>query len=105
VRILLDECVPARLARDLAGHEVRSVAAMEWAGKSNDDLLALAGREFDVCLTVDRNRSIQQAVGRYELAVIVMVASSHRLHDLRSLVDEVLAVCRYTRPGQVVKVG
>ena len=105
MRILLDECVPVRLGRDLAGHEVRSVSQMEWAGTSDDDLLALAHREFDVCLTVDRNRSAQQAVGRFTIAVVVMAANGNRLHDLRSLVDEVLAVCRYTRPGQVVKVG
>jgi len=27
VRVLLDECVPRRLKGDLAGHEVRTVAA------------------------------------------------------------------------------
>jgi hypothetical protein len=105
VRILLDECLPARLGRDLAGHDVRSVAEMGWAGEQNGALLGRAEREFDVFLTVDRNRSFQQDVGRYTLAVIVMVARSNRHHDLVPLIDEVLAVCRYTVPGQVVKVG
>lgn len=81
------------------------MSQMEWAGQPDDDLLVLAQREFDVFLTVDRHRSIQQAVGRYTIASIVMIAGSHRVHDLRSLVDEVLAVCRYTTPGQVVRVG
>ena len=105
MRILLDEGVPVRLARDLVGHEIRAVSEMAWAGKSNDDLLALAEREFDLFLTVDRNRSVHQDVNRYRLAIVVMIAASHRFLDLRPLVDEVLAVCRYTVPGQVVKVG
>jgi hypothetical protein len=43
VKILLDECVDRRLARDLTGHEVRG-----WTGITNGDLLALAEKEFDV---------------------------------------------------------
>ena len=81
------------------------MSEMGWAGEQNGALLAMAEREFDVFLTVDRNLSFQQDIGRYKLAVIVMVAKSHRHHDLLPLVDEVLAVCRYTAPGQVVKVG
>jgi hypothetical protein len=105
VRILLDECLPVRLGRDLVGHEVRSVSEMGWAGEQNGALLAVAEREFDVFLTVDRNLSFQQDIGRFKIAVIVMAARSNRHRDLLPLVEEVLAVCRYTVPGQVVKVG
>lgn len=33
MRILLDECLPKRLKRDLVGHEARTVPEMGWASK------------------------------------------------------------------------
>ena len=86
MRILLDECIDHRLARDLAGHEVSTVARMRWRGKQNGELLALAAAQFDVFLTTDRNLSYQQSVERFDLALIVLNAPSNRLSDLRRLV-------------------
>ena len=43
MRILLDECLPKRLKRDLVGHPARTVPEMGWASKKNGELLALAG--------------------------------------------------------------
>ena len=54
MRLLLDECVPKRLKRELPGHEVRTVQDMGWAGIKNGALLALADGQFDTLLTVDR---------------------------------------------------
>ena len=53
MRVLLDECLPRRLKRELVGHDASPVPEMGWASKSNGDLLALAAAEFDVFLTVD----------------------------------------------------
>ena len=105
MRILLDECLPKRLKRDLVGHDARTVPEMGWASKQNGDLLALAQQQFDVFLTVDRNLSFQQAVNRFDLAVVVMVAKGNRHADLQPLVAEVLAVVGGVLPGQLVKVG
>jgi hypothetical protein len=41
MRILLDECVPRRLRRELPGHDVRTVPEMGWSGARNGALLAL----------------------------------------------------------------
>jgi hypothetical protein len=54
VKILLDECVDRRLARELAGHEVKTVPQMGWAGIKNGELLTLAEKEFEAFVT-DRN--------------------------------------------------
>jgi hypothetical protein len=54
VKILLDECVDRPLARDLAGYSVTTVPRRGWAGFKNGDLLALAEKEFDVFITVER---------------------------------------------------
>jgi hypothetical protein len=54
VKVLLDECVDRRFAHDLVGHEVNTVPRRGWAGIKNGGLLALAEKEFDTFITVDR---------------------------------------------------
>jgi hypothetical protein len=78
---------------------------MGWASRKNGDLLTIAQGEFDVFLTVDRNLSVQQDVSTFTIAVVVLVAKSNRLVDLRPLVPDLLAVLGAVLPGQVVKVG
>ena len=51
--MLLDECVPRRLRRELPGHDIRTVSEMGWSGIKNGPLLHRAAQEFDVFLTVD----------------------------------------------------
>lgn len=52
MKILLDECVPGRLGRDLIGHDVITVPSMGWAGIKNGALLRLADGAFDAFITV-----------------------------------------------------
>jgi predicted nuclease of predicted toxin-antitoxin system len=92
VRVLLDECVPRRLKRELVGHDVKTAPEMGWASKRNGELLALAAVEFDVFLTSDRNLSHQQNLSAFDIAVIVLVAGSNRLEDLRQLVPRILEI-------------
>lgn len=63
---------------------------MGWASKSNGELLALASVEFDVFLTSDRNLSHQQNLSAFDIAVIVLIAASNRINDLRPLVPRIL---------------
>jgi predicted nuclease of predicted toxin-antitoxin system len=90
VKILLDECVDWRLSRAIAGHEVKTARQMGWSTIRNGELLALAAKEFDVFVTVDRNLSFQQKLPSFDIAVIVLRASSNRLTDLMPLVPELL---------------
>ena len=105
MRLLLDECLPRRLKRDLVGHDVRTVPEMGWASRQNGDLLGLAQHEFDVFLTVDRNLSFQQDVNKFSIAVVVLIAKGNRHADLQPLVADVLAIVGAVLPGQIVKVG
>jgi len=105
VRILLDECLPKRLKRDLVGHQARTVPEMGWASKKNGELLALAELEFDVFLTVDRNLSFQQEINRLDIAVVVLVAKSNRHSDLQPLLPGLLDVLVGVSPGQLIRVG
>jgi hypothetical protein len=41
MRVLLDECVPRALRKELLGHNVKTVAEAGWAGVKNGELLQL----------------------------------------------------------------
>jgi hypothetical protein len=101
VKILLDECVDWRLARDLVGHDVKTARQMGWTAIKNGELLTLASAQFDVFLTVDRNLSFQQNLPALAIAVVVLRATSNRLAELRKLVPQLLASLEATRAGVV----
>lgn len=104
MRVLLDECVPKKLRRDLPGHEVRTVTEMGWAGTRNGLLLRQAAAEFDVFLTVDQGIEFQQSLTGLGLAVIVMAAPTNDIDDLRPLMPRVLTALATTTIGEVVVV-
>jgi len=68
VRVLLDECLPRKLKRAFAGHDVKTVAESGWAGCKNGTLLRLAQEQFDAFITVDRNLTFQQGAGQFDLS-------------------------------------
>ena len=105
MRVLLDECLPRRLKRELVGHDARTVPEMGWASKRNGELLALAADEFDVFLTVDRNLSYQQDLSGFDIAVVVLVARSNSIDDLRPLAPQILETLGKAGRGRVTLVG
>jgi predicted nuclease of predicted toxin-antitoxin system len=105
MRVLLDECVPSRLRRELPGHDVRTVPEMGWAAKENGELLALAARAFDVFLTVDQKLSYQQNVPQLDIAVIVLVARRTKIEFLRPLMADVQQALTAIRSGEVRRIG
>ena len=86
MRLLLDESVPARLRRSLPNHSVKTVVEMGWGGMKNGDLLALAAKDFDAFLTVDKNLPYQLNLANLPVAVIVLEAYSNELAALLPLV-------------------
>ena len=104
MRVLLDECVPRRLRRELPGHNVQTVNEMGWSGIKNGLLLQRAAQEFDVFLTVDQGIEYQQNPVGLALAIVVMVAMSNDIDDLRPLMPRVRETLNSASPGTVVKV-
>ena len=82
MRVLLDECVPSRLRRELPEHDVRTVPEMGWASKENGELLQLACPTFDVFITTDQKLSYQQDVANFNIAVLVLWVGILVLHTL-----------------------
>ncbi len=99
MRILLDECVPARLARLLPQHSIATVPRRGWAGIKNGRLLSLAAEESDLFLTVDRRIAVQQDLSKFSIAVLLVRSPSNRLNDLRPLVPAILEKLAATSPG------
>jgi predicted nuclease of predicted toxin-antitoxin system len=73
MRLLLDECVPARLRYDLTGCEVQTVPQAGWAGIKNGRLLNLIAQsgKFDMFLAVDKNLPHEQKISGLPFAVLV----------------------------------
>ena len=101
MRVLLDECVDRRLAREIAGHEVTTVPDAGWASAKNGDLLALAQKTFDALVTVDRNLSFQQRLPSFSIAVVILRARTNRLVDLRPLIPKLLEILPTAKRGEV----
>ena len=91
MRLLLDECVPARLARALPSHQVSTVVLQGWSGVKNGKLLAQAALNFDAFITVDKNLPYQQNTAALPISVLVLDAVSNELPYLLPLVPRLEA--------------
>jgi hypothetical protein len=106
VRLLLDECVPRPIKRELAGHDVWHVVDMGWSSKRNGELLHLMVTEgFEALLTVDRNLEFQQNLCASGIGVILVIARTNRLKELRPLVPDMLSAIAAVRSGRLIRVG
>ncbi len=105
MRVLLDECVDARLATSLATLDVHTVADQGWLGISNGQLLTLAAAEFDVFVIVDRNLPFQQHLPKFDIAVILLRAKTNRIDDLVLLVLDLIPTIPGAKKGVVTPIG
>jgi len=77
---------------------------MGWSGTKNGPLLRRAAQEFDALVTVDQSLQYQQNLVGVDLAVVIMVAPSNDIDDLRPLMPRVRAAVEQVALGQVVRV-
>jgi len=104
MKLLLDECLPKRLKRELVEHTVITVPEQGWASKKNGELLRLAENEFDVFITADKNLPYQQNLQNINLAVVILIAPNNSLETLKLLMPQVRAVLETIQLGQVVRI-
>jgi len=105
MRVLLDECVPRPLKRDLVGHDARTVVEMGWSSKRNGELLKLMVAErFEALLTVDQGIAFEQNVRKSGIAVVLVAARTNRLKELRPFVPQILAVLARISAGDLIRV-
>lgn len=105
MRILLDEDVPHRLGALLIGHTVSTVQGSGWSGVKNGKLLALAGAQFDLFLTMDGNLEYQQNLATLPIALLVIEALSNRMEHLVPLVPQILKAIEDIPTKRLRRVG
>ncbi|OGQ79985.1 MAG: hypothetical protein A3F90_19650 [Deltaproteobacteria bacterium RIFCSPLOWO2_12_FULL_60_19] len=103
MRILLAECLPADLARELTGHYVRTVTQAGWSGIENGELLRLASGDYEVFLTIDQRLAQQQIPP--SLAAITLEAATNRIESLRPLVPAILKALNAVKTGRSVRIS
>lgn len=105
MRVLLDECLPRRLLRDLAEHAVTTVSRQGWNGFDDEPLLHAAKDKFDVFVTMDTNLVYQQNLRGTSLCIIVLHARSNRYEDLAPLISDLRSALRSTLHSSIVHLG
>ena len=106
MRLLLDECVPRPIKRELIGHDVHHVVDLGWSSKRNGELLRLmVDSRFEVLLTVDRNLQFQQNLSASGVGVVLVLSRTNRLKELRPLVPAMLDAIARVSLGALITVG
>ncbi len=104
MNVILDECLPRRLIRDLAvSHQVTTVPRQGWGGRSDRELLRLIPEEFDVWITMDANLRHQHNLEKIQMGVIILRAQNNRYETVKEFVPNILMALDSITSGQIVE--
>ena len=85
---------------------MRTVTEMGWSSKRNGELLKLMLAErFEALLTVDQGLEFEQNICQSGIAVVVVVARTNRLKELRPLAPRIVDALSKVRAGDLIRVG
>jgi predicted nuclease of predicted toxin-antitoxin system len=91
MKLLLDENLPHQMRTELKGHDVFTVAFMNWGGIENGELLRVAAvGGFDVLISNDRGLEYQQNLESLPSSVVVLLVKENTIEHLRPLFPELL---------------
>jgi predicted nuclease of predicted toxin-antitoxin system len=107
MRILIDECLPAKLRGTLStlGHDCETVRRAGFGSKKNGELLKIAEGKWDVLLTSDRNIKYQQNITGRGVSIVILCANSNRMKDLLPLMPACTQALLSIQRGQMVEIG
>ncbi len=106
MKVLLDECLPKRLERELLGHDLTRVQEMGWAGIKNGALISsIQASGFEVFVTIDGNLEHQQNLRTINFAVIVLGAPDNTFDTRRSLMQEVMRALKTIKIAVIVHIN
>jgi predicted nuclease of predicted toxin-antitoxin system len=106
MKILVDECLPLWLPRQLSGHDVKTVQQMGWSALKDSEILNRAESQFQVFLTADKNLKHQHNLKGHILAIIVL--PSNRLSIVKGLLPAIRAALLNVQlgtPEQYIELG
>ena len=107
MRLLLDECVPAVLRLDFAGHRAATTTYAGFSEFKNGKFLEAMASEFDVLVTVDRSISKQQNLEKLKslnLSILLLRAKTNRYEDLKVLASRSLKALQTIKIGEVIEI-
>lgn len=105
MKIILDECLPRRLVRDLHPYLATTVPREEWAGIKNGVLLKLIMSSFDIFITLDSNLVHQQNIEGIDLCIITLHAVNSRYETLQPMLPDILDAISRAKSGVVIHIG
>lgn len=101
MKVLIDECLPKKLKREVIADFVQTVPEAGWASKQNGELLRLAETDFDVLLTNDQNLEHQQNLQNFDLAFVVLAAPTNDIEDLKPLMPAANEAIKTIKTGEI----
>jgi predicted nuclease of predicted toxin-antitoxin system len=105
MRILLDACIPKRLKREFAGHDVWTAREAGLNMVSDGQLLVAMTDKYDILITMDKCMQFQQRLEGGLFAVVLLRAKSNRLPDLLLLLPKLVDAISKARAGEVTEVS
>jgi len=103
LKVLLDQNVPAPLARLLLEHDVVHTSNVGWEALTNGDLLVAAETGgFDLLITADKNIRYQQNLTKRTIALVVL--STNDWPTIRRRSHPVIAAVNAAHEGSYVEV-
>ena len=106
MKLLRDENLPHCLRGLLVGHDVFTVAFMNWKGVGNGELLKRAADNgFDALPTKDNGLPYEQNAASLPCSIVVIRAASNSLQHIKPLVPEILSRLPTLAPRSVVRIG
>lgn len=106
MKLLLDENLPHQLRNELIGHDVYTVAFMQWSGIQNGKLLRLAADNgFDALVTNDRGLEYQQNLNQLPLTVVVLLGEQNTIEAVRLLIPDLLITLSSIAPCTFSKIA
>ncbi|MEZ0325576.1 MAG: DUF5615 family PIN-like protein [Fimbriimonas sp.] len=100
MKILLDNCVDWRFARELSDHEVIHSKELGWERLTNGKLLEASERQgFELIVTVDKGFRYQQTLEGRRVSVITLAPVLTSLEHLLPLLPNLLSAISNLESG------
>ena len=101
MKIIIDECVPGIVKKELPSYNIVTVQEMGWSGIQNGKLLRLVASDFDVFLTSDKNLRHQQNLPSFDLAVILL--PSNQVLVIKALLPKIEEAINNIDPNEFIE--
>ena len=106
MRVILEACVPERLARYGSGHEVTTIrAALGTTSLDDGPLLDALAPLCDAFVTVDKSLRYQQNLRARPFRIVLFRTHSNAIEHLVPLVPALLRTLADMQPGELRVLG